>query len=79
MNEANPLPAVDLSGLDHDQQVVAETMPYEECESFSSDSEKDICCISDLEMEINLKDNQPLQKTTHIYPLTSVPRGETMH
>ena len=42
----NPLPAVDLNGLNHDQRVVAETMLREECESFSS-SEEDIGCISD--------------------------------
>ena len=56
----NPLPAVDLSGLDHDQRIAAETTLREERESFSS-NEEDIGCIPDLEMEINLKDNQPVQ------------------
>ena len=64
----NPLPAVDLNGLHYDQRVVAETMLREECESFSS-NEEDIGCIPDLEMEINLKDNQPVQKK-----YTSIPR-----
>ena len=64
----NPLPAVDLSGLDHDQRIAVETMLREECESFSS-NEEDIGCIPDLEMEINLKDNQPVQKK-----YTSIPR-----
>lgn len=64
----NPLPAVDLSGLGHDQRIAAETMLREECESFSS-NEDDIGCIPDLEMEINLKDNQPVQKK-----YTSIPR-----
>jgi len=64
----NPLPAVDLSGLDHEQRIAAETMLREECESFSS-NEDDIGCISDLEIEINLKDNQPVQKK-----YTSIPR-----
>ena len=64
----NPLPAVDLSGLDHDQRIAAETMLREECESFSS-NEDDIGCILDLEMDINLKDNQPVQKKS-----TSIPR-----
>ena len=40
---------------------VAETMLREESESFSS-NEEDIGCIPDLEMEINLKDTQPVQK-----------------
>ena len=62
----NPLPAVDLSGLNHDQRILAETR--EEYESFSS-SEQDIGCIPDLEMEINLKDSQPVQKK-----YTSIPR-----
>lgn len=35
----NPLPAVDLSGLDHEQRDVAETMLKEDCESFSSNEE----------------------------------------
>ena len=56
----NPLPAVDLSGLDHDQLIAAETMLREECESFSSN--EDTGCIPDLKMEINLKDIQPVQK-----------------
>ena len=64
----NPLPAVDLSGLNHDQRILAEAMLREEYESFSS-SEQDIGCIPDLEMEINLKDSQPVQKK-----YTSIPR-----
>ena len=40
---------------------VAETILREESESFSS-NEEDIGCIPDLEMEINLKDTQPVQK-----------------
>ena len=43
-------------------------MLREECESFSS-NEDDIGCIPDLEMDINLKDNQPVQKK-----YTSIPR-----
>jgi len=35
----NPLPAIDLSGLDHEQRHVAETMLKEDCESFSSNEE----------------------------------------
>ena len=64
----NPLPAVDLGSLDHEQRIAAETMLREECESCSV-NEEDIGCIPDLEMEINLKDNQPVQKK-----YTSIPR-----
>ena len=64
----NPLPAVDLGGLDQDQRIAAETMLREECESFSF-NEEDIGCITDLEMEINLTDNQPVQKK-----YTSIPQ-----
>ena len=61
----NPLPAVDLSGLGHDQRIAAETMLRAECESFSS-NEDDIGCIPDLVMKTNLRDNQPVQKKIHI-------------
>ena len=64
----NPLPAVDLGDLDHDQRTAAEMMLREEYESFSS-NEEDIGCIPDLEMEINLHNNQPVQKK-----YTSIPR-----
>lgn len=64
----NPFPAVDLSDLDPDQQIAAETMLKEEYESFSS-NEEDIGCIPDLEMDINLNDNQPVQNK-----YTSIPR-----
>ena len=57
----NHLPAVEFSGLNQDQRIIAETMLREEYESFSS-SEEGIGCIPDLEMEINLKDSQPVQK-----------------
>ena len=57
----NPLPAVDLSGLDNNQRIEAETMLREEHASFST-SGKDIGCLPDLEMEINLTDYQPVQK-----------------
>ena len=46
-------------------ESLAETMLREEYES----SEQDIGCIPDLEMEINLKDSQPVQKK-----YTSIPR-----
>ena len=45
----NPLRAVDLSGLDHDQRILAQTMLREEHESLSS-SEEDNGCIPDLKM-----------------------------
>lgn len=62
----NPLPAFDLSGFNQRQRTVAEAMLREEYEfvAFS-----DIGCIPDLEMEINLKAHQPVQKK-----YVSVPR-----
>jgi len=50
-----------LSGLTQDQGTVAEAILSEEYESFAF-GEEDIACIPDLEMEINLKDHQPVQK-----------------
>ena len=64
----NPLPAVDLSGLKRDKRTVAEAMLMAEYESCAL-SEEHIGCIPDLEMEINLKDHQPVQKN-----YTSVPK-----
>ena len=64
----NPLLAVDLCGLNQYQRTVAEAMLREEYEPFVF-SDKVIGCIPDLEMEINLKDHQPVQKK-----YTSVPR-----
>ena len=61
-------PEVDLSHLSFEQRKVAEQMLRNESESFSS-SEKDIGCIPDFEMEIPLKDNEPVQKK-----YTSIPR-----
>lgn len=57
----NPLPAVDLSGLNQYQRTVAEAMLREEYEFFAFNDE-DIGCIPDLEMEINVKDRQLVQK-----------------
>ena len=68
----NPLPAVDLSGLNQYQRTVAEAMLREEYESFAF-SDEDIGCIPDLEMDINMKVHQPVQKkytsvTRPLYP-----------
>ena len=63
----NPLPAVDLSGLNQYQRTVAEAMLREEYKSFAF-SDEDIGCIPDLEMEINLKDCQAVQKKYTLVP-----------
>ena len=65
----NSLPAVDMSGLNQFQRTVAKAMLREEYESFAF-SDEDIGFIPDLEMEINLKDHQPVQKK-----YASVPRS----
>ena len=67
-HNSKTVPEVDLSQLNPDQKKVAEQILREESESFSL-SEDDIGCIPDLEMEIPLKDNEPVQKK-----YTSVPR-----
>ena len=63
-----PLPPVDLSSLNEAQYKAAAQMLMEEHEAFST-SEDDIGCIPDLEMEITLTDQQPVQKR-----YTSIPR-----
>ncbi|PFX25317.1 Retrovirus-related Pol polyprotein [Stylophora pistillata] len=79
----NRLPDIDLSGLYHYQPIVAEIMLREDrhkspkiAQSYGDlrlQSRPDIGCILDLEMEINLKDSQPMQKKytsipTPLYP-----------
>ncbi|KAK3752993.1 hypothetical protein QZH41_016307, partial [Actinostola sp. cb2023] len=63
-----PLPPVDLSSLNKEQYSVVAQMLMEEHESFATSNE-DLGCIPDLEMQINLTDQQPVQKR-----YTSVPR-----
>ena len=61
-------PQVNLDDLTPEQQSVVKEMLYEERGAFSVD-DNDIACIKDLEMEINLTDQQPVQKN-----YTSIPR-----
>jgi hypothetical protein len=68
MKSPGPLPPVDLSSLTKEQYSVVAQMLMEEHESFATSNE-DLGCIPDLEMQINLTDQQPVQKR-----YTSVPR-----
>ena len=56
----NPLPAVDLSGLNQYQTTLTEAMLREEYESFAF-SDEDTGCIPDLEMETNQSKRSTLQ------------------
>lgn len=60
-------PPVDLSHLTADQQRQVKQMLREECNVFAKD-EWDTGCIKDLEMEIQLKDNVPVQRTYNAIP-----------
>lgn len=55
-------PPVDLSHLDEEQKEMVRQMLYEESAAFARD-EDDIGCIPSLQMEINLKDDIPVQRT----------------
>lgn len=55
------LPQVDLSNLNPEQRVLAEGMLRDECETFAR-NEQDIGCIPELELDITLNDNTPVQK-----------------
>jgi len=66
---------LDLSGLGQDQRNAAETMLRDEYESFAFGGE-DIGCIPDLEMEINLKSHQPVQKKYTSVPRPFYPEGK---
>ena len=54
-------PEVDLSNLKPEQRQLAQEMLKEECGSFAH-NEEDIGCIPELELDIILNDNQPVQK-----------------
>ncbi|CAI5672713.1 unnamed protein product [Oreochromis niloticus] len=60
-------PPVDLSHLTSDQQQQVKQMLREECNVFARD-DWDTGCIKDLELEIQLKDNVPVQKTYNAIP-----------
>lgn len=56
-----------LSHLTEDQQQQVWQMLREECDVFAKD-DWDTGCIKDLEMDIQLKDNVPVQKTSNAIP-----------
>nr|XP_023656141.1 uncharacterized protein LOC111837914 [Paramormyrops kingsleyae] len=60
-------PPVDLSQLPEDQRQQVQQMLREECSVFAKD-DWDMGCISDLKMDIQLKDNIPVQKTYNTIP-----------
>lgn len=60
-------PPVDLSHLSTEQQHTVRQMLREESDVFARD-EWDAGCISDLQMDINLKDSVPVQKTYNAIP-----------
>ena len=55
-------PPVDLTHLDEHQRQIASQMLREESESFSK-SDDDIGCVRNLQMDISLKDREPVSKT----------------
>lgn len=61
-------PAVELGDLTEEQRQLATTMLQEEAESFAQD-DGDMGCIKELQLDLELTDTTPVQKT-----YTSVPR-----
>jgi len=60
-------PPVDLSHLSKDQRQQVQQMLREECDVFAKD-DWDTGCIKDLKMDIQLKDNVPVQRTYNAIP-----------
>ena len=60
-NSGNRLPDVDLSGLTSEQQEQAKQLLRDEMDAFAMDDD-DIGCISELQMDITLTSEQPVQK-----------------
>ena len=61
------VPPVDLSPLSCEQQSIVTALLKEECGAFAVD-DNDIGCARELELEINLKDDKPVQKTYNSIP-----------
>ena len=70
-------PEVYLSGLRPDQQREAIEMLYKKADAFANDDDY-IGCIEELQMDIQLTDNQPIQKNYLSIP-TFIPRIEVLH
>lgn len=60
-------PPVDLSQLSEDERQQVQQMLREECDVFAK-NDWDTGCIKDLEMDIQLRDNIPVQKTYNAIP-----------
>ena len=54
-------PPVDLSQLEENEQLIVREMLRQEAGAFAR-SDDDVGCVEDLELEIQLKDKQPVQK-----------------
>ncbi|KAL9971666.1 hypothetical protein ACROYT_G017863 [Oculina patagonica] len=65
--EAQWTPPVDLSHLSSEQQVIVKEMLREESGAFATD-DGDIECAEHLKLEINLRDDVPVQKTYNSIP-----------
>ena len=61
------VPPVDLSHLSCEQQSIVTAMLKEECSAFAVD-DNDTGCARELQLEINLKDDKPVQKTYNSIP-----------
>ena len=61
------VPPVDLSHLSCEQQGIVKAMLKEGCGAFAMD-DNDIGYARELELEINLKDDKPVQKTYNSIP-----------
>ena len=70
-DKAAYIPNVDLQGLAAEQKITVQEMLQEECESFSKDGE--IGYAKGLQININLTDTTPVQKTYTAVPCPLYP------
>lgn len=61
MSNGSKLPEVDLSGLTQEEQEQAKRLLFEEADAFAANDD-DVGCIPELQMNINLTNDQPVQK-----------------
>lgn len=69
-------PTIDLAHLDEHQRQIVNQLLREESESFSQ-SDDDIGCVTSLQMNISLKDAEPVSRT-YLCPKTIIQRGERL-
>ena len=69
-------PPVDLSQLEENEQLIVREMLRQEAGAFSGNDD-DVCCVENLELEIQLKDNNQYRRTLSPSPRHSMGKSRS--